>query len=186
MARRCRLASYRADQLRKTTHRKTLGATDFPLGLAFSVDNYDGHITQPKPDPANDGQLAQPGLYMNRLGWKFVLRLALPVAAMLVFYGFASLSISANAGREHRGDTGLGIAIVLGFLCFVLLVGYLVDLVIQLVKRQPALVAADLLVLGVLSIPFGWVSCNWYGMVESAICRLPLRAFGALLNLLQI
>ena len=186
MARRCRLASYRADQLRKTTHRKTLGATDFPLGLAFSVDNYDGHITQPKPDPANDWRLAQPGLYMNRLGWKFVLRLALPVAAMLVFYGFASLSISANAGREHRGDTGLGIAIVLGFLCFALLVGYLVDLVIQLFKRQPALVVADLLVLGILCIPFGWVSCNWYGMVDSAICRLPLRAFGALLNLLQI
>ena len=123
---------------------------------------------------------------MNRLGWKFVLRLALPVAAMLVFYGFASLSISANAGREHRGDTGLGVAIVLGFLCFALLVGYLVDLVIQLFKRQPALVVADLLVLGALCIPFGWVSCNWYGMVDSAICRLPLRAFGALLNLLQI
>ena len=105
---------------------------------------------------------------------------------MMVFYGFASLSISANAGREHRGDTGLGIAIVLGFLCFALLVGYLVDLVIQLVKRQPALVVADLLVLGALCIPFGWVSCNWYGMVDSAICRLPLRAFGALLNLLQI
>ena len=123
---------------------------------------------------------------MKLLGWKFVLRLALPMAAMLVFYGFASLSISANAGREHRGDTGLGIAIVLGFLCFALLGGYLVDLVIQLFKRQPALVVADLLVLAVLCIPFGWVSCNWYGMVDSAICKLPLRAFGALLNLLQI
>ena len=123
---------------------------------------------------------------MNRLGWKFFLRLALPVAAMLVFYGFASLSTSANAGREHRGDTGLGVAIVLGFLCFALLIGYLVDLVVQLVKHQPALVVADLLVLAALCMPFGWVSCHWYGMVDSTICWLPLHAFGALLNLLQI
>ena len=123
---------------------------------------------------------------MNRLGWKFFLRLALPVVMMLVFYGFTSISISANAGREHRGDTGLGLAIVLGFLCFALLGGYLADLVLQLFKRQHALVVADLLVLGVLSIPFGWVSCNWYGIVDSAICWLPLHAFGALLNLLQI
>ena len=121
---------------------------------------------------------------MNRLGWKFFLRLALPVVVMLVFYGFTSISISANTGKEHRGDTGLGLAIVLGFLCFALLGGYLADLVLQLFKRQHALVATDLLVLGVLSIPFGWVSCNWYGIVDSAICWLPLHAFGALLNLL--
>ena len=94
MARQCRLASYRAVQRTKNTLQQGIRRWRFSAWLGLSAANYDGHITQPKPDPASDGQLAQPGLYMNRLGWKFVLRLALPVAAMLIFYGVTLFNAS--------------------------------------------------------------------------------------------
>jgi len=115
-----------------------------------------------------------------------VLRLALPPAVMLGYYGAVRLSIAADAGTQHRGDTGLGLAVLLGFICLGFIAGYSWDLIRQACKRRYALAWVDLLVLSVLLMPFGWVGCNWFGLSRTPVCWLPIHMFGAVIDLLGL
>lgn len=115
-----------------------------------------------------------------------VVRLALPLVVLLVYYGVVRVSIAADAGPQHRGDTGLGLAVLLGFICLGSIAGYGWDLIRQALKRRYALVWADLLVLSVLLMPFGWVGCNWFGLSKHPVCWLPIHMFGAVIELLGL
>ena len=123
---------------------------------------------------------------MSRASHPVLLRLILPMAVMLVYYGAVRLSIAADAGTQQRGDTGLGLAVLLGFTCLVLIAGYSWDLIRQALERRYALVRADLLVLSVLLMPFGWVGCNWFGISKSLVCWVPMHMFGAVIDLLGL
>jgi len=123
---------------------------------------------------------------MTRPIYALVLRLGLPLAVMLFYYGAVRYSIAADAGSEHRGDTGLGLAVLLGLICLVLIAGYTWDLIRQALRHRYALVCADLLVLSILLMPFGWVGCNWFGLTGSAVCWLPMHLFGSVIDLLGL
>ena len=117
---------------------------------------------------------------------RVLIRIVLPALALLLHYGFVRYSIAVNANQEHRGDTGLGLAVHLGFMCIGLAVGYVRDLIRQLRRRDRALVYTDLGVLAALLLPFGWVGCNWFGFANSVVCWLPVNAFGALVGALGL
>ena len=113
---------------------------------------------------------------------KSLLRIAIPVVVLAAVYGYAMYSIAATRGQSHHGDVGLGIALMMGFAVLAMLVGYRVDFGVRLIRREWLLAVVDLVVIAALAIPFGWVGCNWFGMTDTAICRVPLDAFGWVLE----
>lgn len=113
---------------------------------------------------------------------KSLLRIAIPVVVLAAVYAYAEYSIAATLGQAHHGDVGLGLALLIGFAVSAMLVGYGVDLLVRLIRREWLLAVVDLAVIAVLAIPFGWVGCNWFGMTDTAICRVPLDAFGWVLE----
>lgn len=123
---------------------------------------------------------------IGRHARRVLLRLRLPLGVLLPFWGFAHWVIQSGQDDRHRGDVGLGLALLLAALCVGLLVGYLVDVVLRIHRRENLLIAIDLLVLFLLSMPFGWVGCNWFGFVDHAICWLPVHGVGSLLGLLGL
>lgn len=111
------------------------------------------------------------------------LRLFLASAPLFAVYLYAHYAFEQTRGQEHRGDTGLGIAILLAFVCLGLILSFLVDLVVQVARRRIAASATSLLILAVLCIPLGWFGCNWFDLGDSIVCEPVGNAFGAFLAL---
>ncbi len=108
---------------------------------------------------------------------------ALPLLALLLY---ARLATAHAAGQTHRGDTGLGIALLLGAVALLMLLGFSLDMLLQLVRGRHWNALTDALVIALLLMPFGWVGCNWFGLQQSTVCRLPIEAFSAVLGWLQL
>lgn len=119
-----------------------------------------------------------PGSILLRIG-VFVL----PLAALLLY---ARSAFAYAATQTHRGDTALGIALLLGGVALLMLVLFFVDAVAQVVRRRHWNWITDAVILGLLLMPFGWVSCNWFGVRESLACRVPINAFSAVLEWLSL
>jgi hypothetical protein len=84
--------------------------------------------------------------------------------------------------QEHRGDTGLGIAILLGFLTLIMLGAFFIDFIIQIRKRQTLNYLTDALILLMILMPFGWFACNWFGVHNSIACKVPIVFFSHVLS----
>lgn len=124
--------------------------------------------------------------WYSRYPWSVVIRIAAFITPLLALLLYARMAVAYASTQQHRGDTGLGIALLLGAVALLMLVGFLVDVVLQLVRRRHWNWITDALILGLLLMPFGWVACNWFGVHESLACRAPISLFGAVLELLSL
>lgn len=115
-----------------------------------------------------------------------LLRIGLPFGLLLLFYLYARYSIASAEGQTHRGDTGLGLALLLGLVCLCLLAGYFLDFIYQLAKRRRLLAITDAVVMLALMTPFAWVGCNMFGVHESLACQVPVQAFERLVPVLGL
>jgi hypothetical protein len=88
--------------------------------------------------------------------------------------------------QERHGDTGLGIAILLGFMTLVMLGAFLVDFIIQIRKRRPLSYLTSAFIVLLLLMPFGWFACNWFGLHQSLACRVPVVVFSQVLDWLHL
>lgn len=123
---------------------------------------------------------------MKRTASAIVIRLLLFIAPLYLLRLFALNAFEQASRQEHRGDTGLGIAILLGMLTLTMLLGFFVDLIVQLKRKHPAGYLTDLAILLALLMPFGWFACNWFGLGEHLACKLPLDGFGAFLEWMNV
>ena len=109
------------------------------------------------------------------------LRVFLASAPLVALSVYARYAFEQARAQEHRGDTGLGIAILLAFVCVALILCFLVDLIVQIARKRVAASITSLLILAVLCMPFGWFACNWFDLRGSRVCEQVGNAFGAFL-----
>lgn len=129
---------------------------------------------------------APPTKLWARYPWSVLLRLLLFIAPLLALLGYARVAAAHAAGQQHRGDTGLGLALLLGMVALVMLAGFFVDALWQMKRRRHWNWIIDLLILALLLMPFGWVGCNWFGVHESLACRLPINVFEIVIDALRL
>ena len=89
-----------------------------------------------------------------------VIRLLAFIAPLFFLHLYSRIAFEYASTQEHHGDTGLGIAILLGFLTLIMLGAFSIDLIIQIRKRRTLNYLTDALILLILLMPFGWFACN--------------------------
>jgi len=114
---------------------------------------------------------------MSRYPWSVIVR-------VLMF--FLPLLALQMVGQAHRGDSALGIAVLLGAMTLVMLLGFTVDFVVQLRRRRAFNWLVDVLLIAVLMTPFGWFACNWFGGNDYFLCKIPTSLFGTVLDWLGL
>ena len=67
---------------------------------------------------------------------KFLKRLLIVAIPLLGLYYFSELEFEANRQKEHPTDVGLGIAIFLFFILFFLFLGFAIDTIVRIVKKE--------------------------------------------------
>ncbi|MEO8390071.1 MAG: hypothetical protein ABI893_11140 [Polaromonas sp.] len=122
---------------------------------------------------------------MTKYPWSIIIRLIAFFAPLFLLHWYAKNAFAYAKTQEHHGDTGLGIAILLGLTSLVMLVGFFVDIVIQIRRKRMLNVLADVFILSLLLMPFGWFACNWYGGHDTSICAVPVDLFSRFLDWLN-
>ena len=115
-----------------------------------------------------------------------VIRLLAFIAPLFFLHLYSRIAFEYASTQEHHGDTGLGIAILLGFLTLIMLGAFSIDLIIQIRKRRTLNYLTDALILLMLLMPFGWFACNWFGFHNSLACRVPIVFFSHALSWLHL
>lgn len=123
---------------------------------------------------------------MKKNAYAIVIRLVLFVAPLYLLNLFALNAFEQARRQEHHGDTGLGIAIVLGMMSLTMLLGFSIDFIVQVARKRPAGYLTDAVILMALLMPLGWFACNWYGLSENIACKLPLAGFGGFLEWMNL
>ena len=68
----------------------------------------------------------------------------------------------------------------------VMLLGFIIDFVVQIRRRRTFNWLIDGLLIAVLLTPFGWFACNWFGGTEYLLCKVPMSLFGTVLDWLGL
>jgi hypothetical protein len=68
----------------------------------------------------------------------------------------------------------------------VMLLGFIVDFVVQFWRRRTFNWLVDVLLIASLMTPFGWFACNWFGGNDYILCRIPMSLFGTVLDWLGL
>jgi hypothetical protein len=123
---------------------------------------------------------------MSRYPWSVIVRVLVFFLPLLALYLFSRWSALQMAGQAHRGDSALGIAVLLGAMTLVMLLGFIVDFVVQLWRRRTFNWLTDVLLIALLMTPFGWFACNWFGGNDYILCKLPTSLFGTVLDWLGL
>lgn len=123
---------------------------------------------------------------MSRYPWSVIVRVLVFFLPLLALYLFSRWSAVQMAGQTHRGDSALGIAVLLGAMTLVMLLGFIVDFVVQLRRRRVFNWLIDVLLIGLLMTPFGWFACNWFGGNDHFLCKIPTSLFGTVLDWLGL
>ena len=108
------------------------------------------------------------------------------IAPLFLLYLYSQSAVEHARTQERHGDTGLGIAILLGFMTLIMLGAFLVGLIIQIRKRRPHTALADAFIVLMLLMPFGWFACNWFGSRHSLVCKRPMVFFSHVLSWLHL
>lgn len=123
---------------------------------------------------------------MTKYPWSVFIRCIVFFTLFLLLHAYSENAFEYARTQEHRGDTGLGIAILLGFTSLMMLVGFFTDLIIQAKKRGILNCLVDAFILVILLMPFGWFNCNWYGISDKIYCKIPLELFSRFLNWMSL
>ncbi|WP_269789837.1 hypothetical protein [Stenotrophomonas sp. Iso1] len=123
---------------------------------------------------------------MSRYPWSVIVRALVFFLPLLALYLFSRWSAEQVAGQAHRGDSALGIAVLLGAMTLVMLLGFCVDFVVQVKRRRTFNWLIDILLIVLLMTPFGWFACNWFGGGECKVCQVPMMVFATVLEWLGL
>ena len=66
----------------------------------------------------------------------FLKRLSIVSVPLLGLYYYSEIAFEANRQKEHPTDVGLGIAIFLFFILFFLFLGFIMDTILRIIKKE--------------------------------------------------
>ncbi len=119
---------------------------------------------------------------MSRYPWSVIIRALVFFLPLLALYLFSRWSAVQAASQTHRGDGALGIAVLLGAMTLLMLLGFCADFVVQVARRRTFNWLVDGLLIALLMTPFGWFACNWFGGRDYGVCQIPMALFGIVLE----
>ena len=111
-----------------------------------------------------------------------VIRLLAFMTPLFLLHLYSRNAFEYARAQERHGDTGLGIAILLGVITLAMLSAFLIDLVIQIRKRRPPTYLTSAFIVLLLLMPFGWFACSWSGLHNNLACKVPVVVFSQVLN----
>lgn len=100
----------------------------------------------------------------------FLKRLLITGLPLLGLYFFAQISFESNSRREHPTDAGLGIAILLFIILFLMTVGLLKDLVVRIKRKQYKVAATNIPFLLLFLFPILYIKCQMSDYCEDCFC----------------
>jgi hypothetical protein len=100
----------------------------------------------------------------------FLKRLLITGLPLLGLYLFAQISFKANRRSEHPVDAGLGIALLLFVILFILSVGLIIDFVIRIKSKQYKIAVTNVPFLLLFLFPIFYIKCQMGGYCEDCFC----------------
>ncbi|WP_211196184.1 hypothetical protein [Flavobacterium sp. H122] len=77
----------------------------------------------------------------------FLKRLFIVIVPFLGLYYYSEIAFEANRQKEHPTDAGLGIAVFLFFILFFLFLGFIIDTILRIVKKEHKTVLINIIFL---------------------------------------
>jgi Ca2+/Na+ antiporter len=96
----------------------------------------------------------------------FLIRLLITAVPLLGLYFYAEMAFEANRMKEHPTDVGLGIAFLLIFILFVLCIGFGIDFIRRLRKKDYKIAMIDIPFL----LPFIFIVLYFSCLMTSGGC----------------
>ena len=66
----------------------------------------------------------------------FTVRLLIVVIPLIAYYFYTEIAFKANRESEHPVDAGLGMVILLAFILIIMCIGFIVDLLVRLSRKE--------------------------------------------------
>ncbi|MFY7988060.1 MAG: hypothetical protein ACOVNP_04200 [Flavobacterium sp.] len=100
----------------------------------------------------------------------FLKRLLITGLPLLGLYLFAQIAFENNSKSEHPKDVGLGIALLLFVILFILSVGLIIDFVIRIKRKQYKIAVTNVPFLLLFLFPILYIKCQMSGYCEDCFC----------------
>ncbi len=100
-----------------------------------------------------------------------MVRLLILSSVLALYYVYAQYAFDEAAKKEHRTDTGLGLAIMFFILLTLLSISLLVDFVIRLAKKQYYIALTDLPFMLLFLVPMLYINCQMSQYCEDCLCQ---------------
>lgn len=107
---------------------------------------------------------------------KVLLRLLIVAVPLIVWYFIFQSGIEANNLKEHKTDVGLGFAILLFFILLIFAIGFSIDFIKSIYKKQFETVIIDAPFLLFFLIPVLYIHCQMGGCCEG-FCNWYINLF---------
>jgi len=97
----------------------------------------------------------------------FIKRVLIVAIPLVCLYFFSMYSIAENNKKLHKGDVGLGLAILLFFILAILLIGFIIDLIYRLRRKQYKIAWTNVPFLLLFLIPISYIHCQMGGCCDT-------------------
>lgn len=101
----------------------------------------------------------------------FLKRFLIVAIPLLLLYGYAQLAFETNRKSEHPTDVGLGIALLLGFIFLLFFIGFAIDTIIRIKKKQYRTMLINAVFLLIFLLPILYIKCQMTTYCEECFCR---------------
>ncbi|WP_312393227.1 hypothetical protein [Chryseobacterium sp.] len=93
----------------------------------------------------------------------FFIRLIIVVIPLSALYFYAQMAFESNRKKEHPTDVGLGIAILLFFILLFLSIGFLIDFIKNILKKEYKIALLNIPFLLFFLLPILYIGCQMTG-----------------------
>lgn len=89
----------------------------------------------------------------------FAIRLLIVAIPLLLLFLYAQIAFKANREREHPTDVGMGIVILLAFILIFMFIGFTIDIIFRLTKKDYKIALINLPFLIPFAIFIVYIGC---------------------------
>ena len=107
----------------------------------------------------------------------FLIRFLIIGLPLIGLYFYSQIAFEANLNKEHPVDAGLGIAILIFTVLFIMFVGLFIDLGVRMIKKQNKIALTNVPFLLLFIIPISYIGCQFTTNCEDCFCSWLINLF---------